>query len=127
MTRSIKIINYAKRYVGMQFKKYPPPIEIDCSSFTQMVFAKYGIKLRRTSQEQAKQGVKVDKADLQVGDLIFFYIPDRSPKKGIAGHVAIYAGKQKMVHCLPTSNVFLTDMNKPYWKNKYIFARRVIK
>ncbi|WP_169082169.1 NlpC/P60 family protein [Paenibacillus sp. PL91] len=58
---------------------------------------------------------------------MFYHIPARNPVKGSVGHVAIYAGKQKIVHCLPTSNFFLTDMNKPYWKEKYLFARRVLK
>ncbi|WP_336775082.1 C40 family peptidase [Paenibacillus sp. MMO-58] len=90
---SIKMLSYANRYVGMQFKRNPPPLEIDCSSFTQMVFAKVGLRLPRTSQEQAKHGKAVNKADLHPGDLIFYHIPDRNPIKGSVGHVAIYAGR----------------------------------
>ncbi|CAM3318204.1 C40 family peptidase [Paenibacillus taichungensis] len=127
MNHSLKIFTYAKIFVGMQFKRNPLPLELDCSLFTQMVFAKFGIKLPRTSRDQAKKGFDVNKNDLRPGDLIFFHIPDRNPASGSVGHVAIYANKQKMVHCLPTSNVFLTDMNLPYWKNKYLFAKRILK
>jgi cell wall-associated NlpC family hydrolase len=91
-----------------------------------MVFAKVGVKLPRTSQAQSLLGMPVAKADLRPGDLVFYHIPDRNPEPGSIGHVAIYAGKGKIVHCLPTSNFFLTDMNKPYWKVKYLFARRLL-
>jgi lipoprotein Spr len=119
------IINFAMRYVGMQFKKYPPPIQIDCSSFTQMVFAKHGIQLPRTAIQQAKQGIKIKKSDLRPGDLLFFYVQDKHPSNDIVGHVGIYAGKQKMVHCIPYSNVFLTSINTPHWKRTFLLARRV--
>ncbi|MBP1996692.1 C40 family peptidase [Paenibacillus eucommiae] len=125
-SREKKMLKYAKSFVGMQFRRNPPSLEIDCSQFTQMVFAKVGVSLPRTSQDQAKQGVAVSFADLRLGDLVFYHIPERNAAKGSIGHVAIYAGKGKIVHCLPTSNFFLTDMNKPYWKTKYLFARRVL-
>jgi cell wall-associated NlpC family hydrolase len=120
------IIKFAMRYVGMQFKKYPSPIQIDCSSFMQMVFAKYDIQLPRTTLQQSQQGIKVAKVDLQVGDLLFFYVPDKHPTNDIVGHVGIYAGKQRMIHCIPFSNVFLTNINKAHWKKTYLFARRII-
>jgi cell wall-associated NlpC family hydrolase len=110
----------------MQFRRHPPPLELDCSQFTQMVFAHIGVKLPRTSQAQAKQGLAVNLDDLLPGDLIFYHVPDRNLALEDVGHVAIYAGHGKMVHCLPTSNVFLTDMAKPYWNDKVRFARRVL-
>ncbi|WP_418037843.1 C40 family peptidase [Paenibacillus xylanilyticus] len=125
-SRARVMLKYANSFVGIQFRSNPPPLEIDCSQFTQMVFAKVGVKLPRTSQDQAKQGVEVSFTDLRPGDLVFYHIPDRNRVPGSVGHVAIYAGKGKIVHCLPTSNFFLTDMNKPYWKVKYLFVRRVL-
>lgn len=125
-SREKQLLKYANSYVGMQFRRKAPSIEIDCSQFTQLVFAKVGVILPRTSQNQAKIGKEVSKANLRAGDLIFFNIPDRNAAKDSVGHVAIYAGNGKMIHCLPTSNVFLNDMNKPYWNDKYLFARRVL-
>ncbi|MFF2483851.1 C40 family peptidase [Paenibacillus sp. NPDC058071] len=61
--RAITLLQFANRYVGLQFRRNPPPLEIDCSQFTQMVFAEVGISLPRTSQDQAKQGVAVSRAD----------------------------------------------------------------
>jgi cell wall-associated NlpC family hydrolase len=121
-----KIIKEAKRFVGMQFKKHPPPVQFDCSSFTQKIYAKYRIQLPRTSIQQSQQGIFAEKTDLQMGDLLFFYVPDKHPTNDIVGHVGIYAGRQRMIHCIPTSNIFLTSINKPHWQKTYLFARRVI-
>ncbi|EOS57296.1 C40 family peptidase [Paenibacillus barengoltzii] len=125
-SRVKQMLIYANRFVGMQYRKHPPRLEIDCSQFTRMVFAKIGVKLPRTSGEQAELGTMVSLEELRPGDLIFYHIPDRNPIEGSVGHVAIYAGKGRMVHCLPTSNVFLTNLNKPYWKAKYLFAKRLL-
>ncbi|MFD2614039.1 NlpC/P60 family protein [Paenibacillus gansuensis] len=34
------------------------------------------------------------------GDLLFF-VPERFPSNDIPGHVGIYIGEGKMIHCLP--------------------------
>lgn len=64
--RSLQDIT-AYSYGGQQF-----PYKTDCSGFVQGVFAKFGVKLPRTSREQAKTGMPVKFTELQVGDLLFF-------------------------------------------------------
>lgn len=108
MPSPTNMIKYAKEFVGMQYKKYPPRVNLDCSSFVQTVFSKYGIHLPRTTINQAKQGMEVQLSDIQIGDLLFFYVLDKHPSDDIVGHVGIYAGNGKMIHCIPTSNIFLT-------------------
>jgi cell wall-associated NlpC family hydrolase len=58
----------------------------DCSGYTQYVFAKAGITLPRTSEEQQAAATPV--SNPQPGDLVFFGYP--------AGHVGIYAGNGMM-------------------------------
>ena len=58
----------------------------DCSGFTQYVFAKMGINIPRTAEEQ-RQGVTAV-SNPQPGDLVFFGSP--------AYHVGIYAGNGMM-------------------------------
>ena len=53
-------------------------------------FAKAGRALPRTSRAMATVGTPVKKADLQPGDLVFFYKP--------ISHVGIYIGNGKIVH-----------------------------
>lgn len=63
----------------------------DCSGFCQSVFKHFGIKLPRTSREQAKDGVNVPLNSIQPGDLLFY------TKDGVINHVAIYMGNKKVV------------------------------
>src|SRR5574337_1156563 len=56
----------------------------DCSGLTKAAYARVGIHLPRTSQEQSLVGHQVSLRDLRVGDLLFWGSP------GTAYHVAIY-------------------------------------
>jgi peptidoglycan DL-endopeptidase CwlO len=58
----------------------------DCSGYTQFVFAKVGISLPRTAEEQRRAVQSV--SDPRPGDLVFFGSP--------AYHVGIYAGNGMM-------------------------------
>ena len=58
----------------------------DCSGFTQYVFAKLGINLPRTAEEQRQAVTAV--SNPQPGDLVFFGSP--------AYHIGIYAGNGMM-------------------------------
>jgi cell wall-associated NlpC family hydrolase len=80
----------------------------DCSSFTQYVYYKNGIKLPRVSRSQAKMGRYVRVKDLRQGDLLFFYWPGRFKSNKIVGHVGIYIGNGYMIHSAP---------NTPYTKD----------
>jgi cell wall-associated NlpC family hydrolase len=66
------------------------PNAFDCSGLVKWSFANAGRSLPRTSRAMAAAGVPVRKADLQPGDLVFFYKP--------VSHVGIYIGNGKVVH-----------------------------
>jgi cell wall-associated NlpC family hydrolase len=67
------------------------PNAFDCSGLVKWSFGQAGRKsLPRTSRALATAGVPVRKADLQPGDLVFFYKP--------ISHVGIYIGNGKIVH-----------------------------
>jgi cell wall-associated NlpC family hydrolase len=73
------------------------PGSYDCSGLTQAAYRAAGVKLGRTTYDQAKDGVPVSKADLQPGDLVFFY-------SGLS-HVGIYLGNGQIVHAPHTGAV----------------------
>ena len=62
----------------------------DCSGLTSSAYKAAGVSIPRTSKAQSTAGVAVDRANLQPGDLIFFYKP--------VGHVGMYIGNGQMVH-----------------------------
>ena len=66
------------------------PDVFDCSGLTTYAYQAAGVELPRTSRGQSTAGVYVDHADLQPGDLVFFYDP--------VGHVGMYIGNGQMVH-----------------------------
>ncbi|WP_040338743.1 C40 family peptidase [Candidatus Blastococcus massiliensis] len=70
------------------------PRSFDCSGLTQYAFRAAGISLPHSSRLQSRMGQSVARADLQPGDLVFFYSP--------VSHVGIYIGGGQMVHA-PTS------------------------
>jgi cell wall-associated NlpC family hydrolase len=65
------------------------PDSYDCSGLTQYAYRSAGIELPHSSRSQSEMGTPVDRADLQPGDLVFFYQP--------VSHVGIYVGDGQMV------------------------------
>ena len=79
------IVAWAMARVGLPYTYGGAgPNSYDCSGFTMQAFAQVGIHLPHSATSQFNYGVPVSKADLQPGDLVFFY---SGP-----GHVGIYVG-----------------------------------
>lgn len=68
-----KIADYAKKYLGYKYVYGgTSPKGFDCSGFTYYVLKSCGYSVNRSCSSQAKLGKSVSKANLQVGDLVFF-------------------------------------------------------
>ena len=73
---------------------------MDCSGFTQVVYATQGINLLRNAREQMTQGELVPSlAEAQPGDLAFFDHTDRDPKATNISHVGLLLDNKKIIHC----------------------------
>ena len=81
------------------------PNSFDCSGLTQYAYKAAGISLPHSSNLQSTMGTYVAKADLQPGDLVFFYSP--------VSHVGMYIGNGQMVHA-PTSGDVVKVVNIDY-------------
>ena len=97
---SNQVVNYALKFVGGPYVYGGNSLTngTDCSGFTKLVFANYGVYLPRSAPEQAYAGVHVDLSDIKPGDIIV------SGYDGVVCHVALYIGDGKLVHAL-NSNV----------------------
>ncbi|CAM4357433.1 C40 family peptidase [Paenibacillus tarimensis] len=131
LKNSIAIVNEARKHLGVPYKfgagPYARTKRFDCSSYVQYVYKKAGITLPRTAREQAKLGKRVSRSQLRVGDLLYFYVPGRFKSNRTVGHVGIYMGAQKMIHSspMPKDGVQVTDINKKYWKDTYLYSKRL--
>jgi hypothetical protein len=92
-----RVIGTAEQYLGVPYKwgGSSPQSGFDCSGYVKYVYAKQGVKLPRTSREQAGAGMRVSPkvAALRQGDLMLF----AEPRQTIS-HVAIYAGGGRIIH-----------------------------
>ncbi|KWX70060.1 C40 family peptidase [Paenibacillus jilunlii] len=123
-----KIVNLGKKYMGVRYEfgaSTSSTRTFDCSSFTKYIFGKYGVKLPRTSSAQSKVGRAVSKANLKVGDLVFFSSGSRANGSNVT-HVAVYIGNGKILHTYGSPGVTISDLNSGNWKRTYLKARRVL-
>jgi len=123
-----KIEGDAKKLLG---KKYvwgaTGPRNYDCSGFTQKIYRDAGIKIPRVSRDQAKVGQYVSYNNLKKGDLVFF--DTHKKKTGKVTHVGIYLGAGNFIHASSgAKKIVIFNFNeKKFYKNRFLWARRVIK
>lgn len=123
------VIRTAKSLIGRATYDYgtrnPSRLIFDCSSFTQYVFKKHGVKLKWGTRFQKNAGKFVSKSNLKKGDLVFF--SNSSNSKAIK-HVGIYIGSGEFIHILKVkgSDVHISSLKSGKWKDRYVTARRVL-
>lgn len=94
----------------------------DCSGFVRAMYEQTaGLLLPRRADQQAAATQKIDRAELQPGDLVFFNTLRRA-----FSHVGIYVGDNKFIHSpRPGAAVRIDDMRMAYWHQRFNGARRV--
>ena len=119
------VVSYAKQYLGYRYVSggANPSSGFDCSGFTTYVYKNFGVSLNRTSRDQIKNGVAVDKTNLQPGDIVIF----NGESNKTIGHVGIYIGGGDFIHASnPSDGVKITPLDSSYYGKRYVGARRVI-
>ncbi|MFJ8858272.1 NlpC/P60 family protein [Streptomyces sp. NPDC102451] len=98
-SKAEKVLAFARAQIGKPYVwGATGPSSYDCSGLTQAAWKAAGVDLPRTTWDQVEVGTRVATADLQPGDLVFFY-DDIS-------HVGIYKGDGMMIHApKPGANV----------------------
>ena len=124
-TTGTAVVEYAKQYLGYKYVSggASPSTGFDCSGFTSYVYKHFGITLNRSSKDQIKNGVAVEKSNLQPGDIVIF----NNSANTVIGHVGIYVGGDNFIHAAnPSEGVRITSLSSSYYKIRYVGARRVI-
>lgn len=120
-----EVVEYAKKYLGYKYVSggSSPEKGFDCSGFTLYVYKHFGITLNRSSGAQIKNGIAVEKSDLQLGDIVLF----NNDANTSIGHVGIYIGNGNFIHASnPKDGVKITTLTTGYYEKRYVGARRVI-
>ena len=122
--RTSRMAIEALSLIGIHYKRggNTPEHGLDCSGLVRYVFKESaGKELPRTSAEISKVGERVEKEDLQPGDLVFF-----KTLKHAFSHVGIYLGDNKFVHAPAAGGkVRIESMDLQYWKKRFNGARRI--
>ncbi|MFE4592111.1 C40 family peptidase [Streptomyces laurentii] len=104
--KAAEVLDFARAQIGKPYVwGATGPGSYDCSGLTQAAWRAAGVTLPRTTWDQVEVGTRVATADLQPGDLVFFYAD--------ISHVGIYIGGGKMIHA-PKPGAYVREESISY-------------
>jgi cell wall-associated NlpC family hydrolase len=116
-------VKVAKGFLGAPYRFGGSSVRgLDCSAFVMKIYQLFDISLPRTAHEQAHMGMRVNRGELQEGDLVFFNT------RRAFGHVGIYIGNNQFVHASSgkrEKQVKIDSLDKPYYNQRFIKAVRL--
>jgi cell wall-associated NlpC family hydrolase len=115
-----RVARYAKHFLGVRYVYggSSPRSGFDCSGFVRFVYAHFGVSLAHSSFSQFRSGVRVSRAGLKPGDLVFFH--------GV-GHVGIYIGGGRFIHAPHTGTRVSIAPLGGWYSAGYDGARRIFR
>jgi LysM repeat protein len=115
-------VRVVKTFLGVPYRLGGSTLKgIDCSAFVKKIYEIFNIHLPRTAREQLSFGKKVDKDQLEEGDLVFF-----KTRRANNAHVGIYIGNNKFVHAsYRNKEVRLESLDTPYFNQRFLKGVRV--
>lgn len=116
----------ARQYIGLPYVwgGSNPSAGFDCSGYVCYVMNNCGLgwNVGRTNcKGLLNYCEKIDKSELQPGDLVFF---ERTYDTYGASHVGIYIGNNRMLQC-GTGGVQYSDITSAYWTSHYLASGRI--
>jgi len=121
--QSDDLVFNAMGYIGVPYKRGGNSENgFDCSGFVRAMYQNtLGLVLPHNAKAQAAVTEKIDRSELQPGDLVFY-----NTLRQTFSHVGIYIGEGKFIHS-PRSGgeVRIENMSDAYWVKRFNGARRV--
>ena len=121
-------VSTARSYIGTPYK-YGGTTRagIDCSALVYHSYKAAKLNLPRTSQDQAKEGERIAKSNLKVGDILFFATGKKKREINHAGIVSSAKnGEIKFIHASTSLGVTESSLSSDYYKKRYRKAKRVL-
>jgi cell wall-associated NlpC family hydrolase len=94
----------------------------DCSGLTYFAWKSVGVTLPRSSATQYAGTTRIKKTDLRPGDLVFY---SSSGPRGRVSHVALFAGKDVIIHARKPGIALREDKLSTYWTKNLVGYGRV--
>ncbi len=98
----------------------------DCSGLMCYTFANSDIKLPRSSIEMADYGSKIDAANAQKGDLIFFKTRGSRIINHVGMVVEVLDGEIKFIHSATHGGVIISSTKESYYERSLVQVNRVL-
>ena len=118
------LVNTAMGFLGVPYRRGGSSVDtgFDCSGLVRTIYEQtVGLLLPRRAEQQAAATERIDRKDLQPGDLVFFNTMRRA-----FSHVGIYIGDGKFIHSPRTGEeVRVESLSLSYWARRFDGARRV--
>ncbi len=123
------IIEKASQKIGVRYNSGGTSnAGFDCSGLVYAIFEKFDINLPRSSSKQSEFGTKINIAEAQKGDLIFF---DTAGRKNRVNHVGMIVevtadGEIKFIHSSLQNGVMISSTKEFYYQHKVIQVNRIL-
>jgi cell wall-associated NlpC family hydrolase len=122
--KASELVVNAMGFLGVPYRRGGNTAEtgFDCSGFVRAIYEQsVGLLLPRRAEQQAAATQRIEKNELQPGDLVFFNTMRRA-----FSHVGIYVGDGKFIHSpKPGAEVRVESLSVSYWQRRFDGARRV--
>ena len=118
-----QVVSQARRFLGLQYLwAGTSGFCLDCSGFTHLVYRALGVTIPRDAAPQSAEGVRVARASLRAGDLVFF-----RGSSGRIHHVGMYVGGGRMIHSPATGvPVSVVSLSAEPYSHEFAGARRYV-
>jgi cell wall-associated NlpC family hydrolase len=128
-TAAAPLVSYALTLIGSPYVYGGINREgFDCSGFIYHVYREFDVPVTRSSTTQAEDGVPVDKAEAQPGDLVIFTGTDQSVRE--PGHVGIVISEPgdtiSFVHSSSNGGVKISQVEGTGYDDRFLEIRRVL-
>ena len=112
----------AARWVGTPYQEGGRDRRgVDCSGFSDALYREVtGHGLARSSRDQWLAGRRVETAEAQPGDLLFFQTTGEP-----VSHVAVSMGGADFAHASTSKGVMFSSLGETYWSQRLVGARRM--
>ena len=115
-------VRVVKTFLGAPYRLGGSTLKgIDCSAFVKKIYEIFDIHLPRTTREQFHIGKKIEKNELEEGDLVFF-----KTRWSNNAHVGIYIGNNEFVHASNRKReVKVDNLDAPYFNKHFLKGVRL--